>query len=145
MIKINIKTAEKTKSYFVNFDNFEFDNLFYLIFELFEYNKPINKKVDDIVYKKILALGYENITQIPKNVKKELETWYFKLLDEQNEKLDNEKLTYLLMAKIVNKELLVVIDNMVIENYKQALMLNKNSVISFTDIEKINDIKFTTI
>jgi len=148
MIKINIKTEEKTKSYFVNFYNFEFDNLLYLIFELFELfknNELINKRVEDIVYEQILSLGYKNVIQIPKKVKKELENWYFKLIDKQNKKFDDEKQTYLLMAKIVNKEILVVIDNSVIENYNQPLMLNKNSIISFTDIEKINDIKFTTI
>ena len=144
MIEIKLSNKTKVKSYLVNFQVFRFDNLLHLLFELFYNNQVSNDEVDDIIYEHILSLGYENVNQISKTTKKELEKWYFEMLDRYQKDFDEEKQSYLLMAKIVNKELLVTIDNQLVDT-QQAIVLKKDSAISFTDIDKINDIKFTTI
>ena len=144
MIEIRLSNKTKVKSYLVNFQVFRFDNLLHLLFELFYNNQVSNDEVDDIIYEHILSLGYENVNQISKTTKKELEKWYFEMLDRYQKDFDEEKQSYLLMAKIVNKELLVTIDNQLVDT-QQAIVLKKDSAISFTDIDKINDIKFTII
>jgi hypothetical protein len=145
MIKIKFTKEKRIKSYLVKFHIFEFDNLLHLIFELFNNNELLTNETDDIVYKHILSLGYKNVAQIPENIKKELENWYFELLNKYNNNLDYEKETYLLMAKIVSKKVLVTIDNKLIINFQKPIAINKNSVITFNDIDKINNIKFSTI
>jgi len=145
MIQINVQKEGRAKTYLRNFTVFEFDNLLQLIFELFQSNPIEAEEVDDVLYNYIISLGYTNIHDISEETKKELDYWYFELLESYHKRFDEEKLTYLLLAKIVNNEIIVLIDNTPVKNIKQSINIHKNSIISFIDRQKINDIKFTTI
>ena len=145
MLTVKLIKGEKSTNYLKKITNFEFDNLLQLIFELFQSNPGEADEVDDILYDYITSLGYESVHDIPEETKKELEDWYFELLEKYHKKFDEEKLTYLLLGKIVNGEIIVLIDNIPVKDIRDRILLQKNSIISFINRQKINDIKFTTI
>jgi hypothetical protein len=144
-MEIKIKKQLISKSYLKNFLFFEFDNLLDLLFELFSNNELINKGIEDTIYNKIIDLGYENIYQIPPEVKKKLEKRFYQLLNRFERNFDLEKHTYLFMAKVVEGAILVTINDELIETFTNPIRLKIDSVISFTEIKKIDNITFTTL
>ena len=144
-MEIKIKKQLISKSYLKNFLFFEFDNLLDLLFELFSNNELINKGIEDTIYNKIIDLGYENIYQIPPEVKKKLEKRFYQLLNRFERSFDLEKHTYLFMAKVVEGAILVTINDELIETFTNPIRLKIDSVISFTEIKKIDNITFTTL
>lgn len=144
-MEIKLKKELVAKSYLKNFTFFEFDNLLDLLFELFSNNELINKGIEDTIYNKIIDLGYENIYQIPPEVKKKLEKRFYQLLNRFERNFDLEKHTYLFMAKVVEGAILVTINDELIETFTNPIRLKIDSVISFTEIKKIDNITFTTL
>ncbi len=142
---VSILTKNKTKSYLRHFLFYDFDNLMHLLFELFSYNELENKYIDNIIYDEIISLGYKHVRDIAPEVKKQLEKQYFQLLHQYDKDFDEEKYTYLLMAKIVSGDIIMTIDDKLIEDYKVPIHLNEDSVISFIDKDKLNNYNFSTL
>lgn len=142
---IKVDNQQEVKTYLKNFHTFKFDSLLHLVFELFYNNTILDTETDDILYEHITSLGYEKINQISPETKKILEKWYYELSDAYLENFDVEKQSYLLLAKIVDNTILVTIDSTLISNYQVAISIKKDSVITFTNLDKINTINFTTI
>ena len=144
-MEIKLKTGLATKSYLKNFTFFEFDNLVHFLFEFFSVNTISNKDIEDTIYKRILNLGYDNVNQIPSKIKLKLETKYTNRLNQSQIDFDIEKHTYLFIAKVISKDVLITIDNTLIKNLESKIHLKPDSTISFTEVPKMDNIQFTTL
>jgi hypothetical protein len=145
MTSIEIKKLKQTqKNYLKNLFNYEFGSLFQLLFELFDNHKHGHKEIFEI--EALLAeIGYANLNEIPKNETEEIKKLIRSKLQEWDEKSDFENLSYKLMSQIQSRNIIVIIDNIVIEHIEKPIIINPNSVISFIDNSKLDSITFTTL
>lgn len=145
MTSIEIKKLKQTqKNYLKKFFKYEFGSLFQLLFELFDNHEHGHKEIFEI--EALLSeIKYANLNEIPKNETEEIKKLIRSKLQEWNEKSDFENLSYKLMSQIQSRNIIVIIDNIVIEHIEKPIIINPNSVISFIDNSKLDSITFTTL
>ncbi|TWI03166.1 hypothetical protein IQ05_00095 [Flavobacterium tiangeerense] len=145
MASIEVQKLSRTqKNYLKNLFNYKFESLFQLLFELFDNHEHGYKEIFEI--ETLLSeIGYANLNEIPKNETEEIKKLICSKLQEWDEKYDFENLSYKLMSQIQSRNIIVIIDNIIIEHIEKPIIINPNSVISFIDNSKLDSITFTTL
>ncbi|OXA87647.1 hypothetical protein [Flavobacterium hercynium] len=145
MTSIEIQKLSRTqKNYLKNLFNYKFESLFQLLFELFDSHKHGHKEIFEIEAL-LTEIGYNNLEEIPKSETEVMKTIIRSKLQEWGGKSDSEYLSYELMSQIQSKNIIVILDNIVIEHIENPIIINPNSVISFINNSKMDSITFTTL
>lgn len=145
MIQLQLKVKSYTKNYLRALDRLSFHNLMDLIWELFENHQIPKTDLDDLIYQLLENLGYQQFTDIPEAELKRIARFYYHPKNRPLANYDSEKETYLLMANILNENVITFIDQKVLKDTRAAIQLHEESVISFINQNKIQAIQFTTI
>ncbi|MRJ08449.1 hypothetical protein EDL98_03770 [Ornithobacterium rhinotracheale] len=143
MLDIELNKVTFQKKYLQGVNCYEFNSLLDLIFELFQANKIEETETSDIIYEYIKSIGYDNISNIPKDELKIIESYYWDL--KKINKIDYEKVFYSFLAQILNGNVLVLIDKKIIKTINNPISINSNSIISFLLKPKFENIKFKTL
>lgn len=145
MASIEVKKLSRTqKNYLKNLFNYKFESLYQLLFELFDSHKHGHKEIFEI--EALLSeIGYNNLKEIPKSEIEVMKAIVRSKLQEWGEKSDSEYFSYQLMSQIQTKNIIVILDNTVIEHFENPIIINPNSVISFINNSKLDNITFTTL
>lgn len=144
MTTINIKDQLTTKKYLENFVAFEFTSLFHLIVELFDNYLHGQKEIIEIETL-LNTTGYSNLKEIPQHQIEKTKELIRSSLQEWKRQEDTEYMTFKLLAAIVERRVIVIIDDNVIDNPEKEISITANSNISFIDNTKLNSITFTTL
>lgn len=145
MITINLKSDKPAKAYLKDFTRYKFKTVPDFIFELFSKNHIEPREAEDFVYTLIQNMGYKTIQEIPADELQVIENTFYKLLEQEEAKLDNEKIAYIVLAGINNRNLILLIDNQPIADTQSEIHLNHDSVVTFLDKNRIQDITFKSI
>ena len=142
---VDLKIGKNTfpKKYLRGFLYYEFSSLPNLIFELFRSNEVEETETSDIIYDYIKSIGYNNVSDIPKEELRVIESYYWDL--KEVNKIDDEKVTYLLLSQILNGNILTIIDNELVTEINNPIILNDDSTISFVMKSKFENAEFKTL
>lgn len=138
------KLSQTQKNYLKNLFNYKFESLFQLLFELFDSHKHGHKEIFEIEAL-LTEIGYNNLKEIPKSETEVMKTIIRSKLQEWGGESDYEYLSYELIIQIQSKNIIVILDNIVIEHIENPIIINPNSVISFINNSKLDSITFTTL
>ncbi len=144
-MNLKIQVSSFDRVYFHPVTRTEYASLLDLILELFYEYTFADRSEELYLYQLLSDLGYRSINDIPLP-ELELIVEYFEAnRDSFKSKMDEEKVTYLLLAAIQKEEVIVFLDNKIIEDLKSPLKLSKDSTLAFFKQEKLNRITFKTI
>ncbi len=145
MIKIEInKLRQRSKRYLSSLSGFDFDSLYELLYELFNNYRPDQSEICQIEAL-LNEIGFYNLKEIQDSKKTEIKEIITSKTTEWEREADAEYLSYKLLAAIQSKAVIVIIDEQVIENLEKPISLHSNSIISFIDNSKTDQITFTTL
>lgn len=145
MIKIEInKLRQRSKRYLSSLSGFDFDSLYELLYELFDNYRPDQSEICQIEAL-LNQIGFYNLKEIQDSKKTEIKEIITSKTTEWEREADAEYLSYKLLAAIQSKAVIVIIDEQVIENLEKPISLHSNSIISFIDNSKTDQITFTTL
>ncbi len=145
MIKIEInKLRQRSKRYLSSLSGFDFDSLYELLYELFDNYRPDQSEICQIEAL-LNEIGFYNLKEIQDSKKTEIKEIINSKTTEWEREADAEYLSYKLLAAIQSKAVIVIIDEQVIENLEKPISLHSNSIISFIDNSKTDQITFTTL
>ncbi len=145
MIKIEInKLRQRSKRYLSSLSGFDFDSLYELLYELFDNYRPDQSEICQIEAL-LNEIGFYNLKEIQDSKKTEIKEIITSKTTEWEREADAEYLSYKLLAAIQSKAVIVIIDEQVIENLEKPISLHSNSIISFIDNSKTDQITFTTL
>ncbi len=145
MIKIEInKLRQRSKRYLSSLSGFDFDSLYELLYELFNNYRPDQSEICQIEAL-LNEIGFYNLKEIQDRKKTEIKEIITSKTTEWEREADAEYLSYKLLAAIQSKAVIVIIEEQVIENLEKPISLHSNSIISFIDNSKTDQITFTTL
>ena len=122
-----------------------YDSLLDLIFELFSSKQLFSREAELYLYQYLEEAGLRDISDLSQEEAKSIQHYLFAQKDSFGLEKDAERLTYLLLAAIQRKSILVILDEDVIDQFDQGLTLKKDSVLEFIRVEKIDNISFKTL
>lgn len=144
MIKLHVPPKLSAKSYMNALDTFTFPSLFHLVFELFGYYRKGTEDWENI--RMLLdAIDYKNLKDIPRSELGNVKNFVAQMSPEWVKEQDTERCTYLLLAGVVHRQIIVFIDGKIIDDIDKEIKLRNSSVISFLDNSVISQISFTTL
>lgn len=144
MQQVIFRPKTRSKNYLENLDIWMFPSLLHLIQAFFE---TYTKGTTDWEHIQLLleATGYGSLNEIPRSELAQIKETVARMQPVWEADEDAEKCTYLLLAAILKKDILVYIDDRVIENIEHKITLQPNSIVAFINRLKITQINFTTI
>ena len=144
MQQVIFRPKTRSKNYLENLDIWMFPSLLHLIQAFFE---TYTKGTTDWEHIQLLleATGYGSLNEIPRSELAQVKETVERMQPVWEADEDAEKCTYLLLAAILKKDILVYIDDRVIENIEHKITLQPNSIVAFINRLKITQINFTTI
>lgn len=144
MDQVLIKPKVKSKRHLKGLWKYEFPSLVHLIYELFATYTNGRKEIFEIQLL-LDEIGYRNLKDIPSDEVDSIRVLIKEKLPEWQMFDDEEFITYQLMAAISNKDILVIIDDNIIADIHKSLPINSNSIITFFNNQRLNQITFTTL
>jgi len=144
MQQVIFRPKTRSKNYLENLDIWMFPSLLHLIQAFFE---TYTKGTTDWEHIQLLleATGYGSLNEIPRSELAQIKETVARMQPVWEAGEDVEIRTYLLLAAILKKDILVYIDDRVIENIEHKITLQPNSIVAFINRLKITQINFTTI
>lgn len=133
------------KNYLINTSEYEYESLLSLVFELFSSHHFEDREAELYLYQMLKDTGYPSIEAIPIQQLNSIVNYFLKHRDTYKVDYDEERLTYLLLAAIKEKQILTIIDKKLIEDIQKPLSLKKDSSITFFKMNKLNSIKFKSL
>lgn len=134
----------KTKNYLKNLDRMEYKSLLDLILSLFEKHKHGQEEIIQIE-DLLEQIGLKYLKEIPIQKMDAIRETVLKMLPSWEDDSDSEKLTYTLLAAIVQKQIVLLIDDVIIKHIDEPLLIKPDSTIVFLNQEKISAITFKTL
>ncbi len=144
-MNLKIQVSSFDRVYFHSVTRTEYASLLDLILELFYEYTFADRSEELYLYQLLSDLGYRSIDDIPIPELALIVEYFEANRDSFKSKMDEEKMTYLLLAAIQKEEVIVLLDNKIIEDLKSPLKLNQDSTLVFFKQEKLNRITFKTI
>ena len=144
MQQVIFRPQIRSKNYLENLGIWVFPSLLHLIQAFFE---TYTKGTTDWEHIQLLleATGYGSLNEIPRSELAQVKETVARMQPVWEADEDAEKCTYLLLAAILKKDILVYIDDRVIENIEHKITLQPDSIVAFINRLKITQINFTTI
>jgi hypothetical protein len=144
MQQVIFRPKIRSKNYLENLGIWVFPSLLHLIQAFFE---TYTKGTTDWEHIQLLlaATGYGSLNEIPRSELAQVKETVARMQPVWEADEDAEKCTYLLLAAILKKDILVYIDDRVIENIEHKITLQPDSIVAFINRLKITQINFTTI
>ncbi len=144
MQQVIFRPKIRSKNYLENLGIWVFPSLLHLIQAFFE---TYTKGTTDWEHIQLLleATGYGSLNEIPRSELAQVTETVARMQPVWEADEDAEKCTYLLLAAILKKDILVYIDDRVIENIEHKITLQPDSIVAFINRLKITQINFTTI
>ncbi len=142
---LQFPTSTFDKNYLIHTDNYEYENAYDLIYELFSKHIFIDREAELYLYQLLKDTGYGSIEGIPIDQLNGIVNYFLKSRDQYRVNYDEERLTYLLLAAIKSSEIILSIDQQVISELQVPISLERDSTITFFKKNKLNTIKFKSI
>ncbi len=144
MQQVIFRPKIRSKNYLENLGIWVFPSLLHLIQAFFE---TYTKGTTDWEHIQLLlaATGYGSLNEIPRSELAQVKETVARMQPVWEADEDAEKCTYLLLAAILKKDILVYIDDRVIEKIEHKITLQPDSIVAFINRLKITQINFTTI
>jgi hypothetical protein len=133
-----------SKNYIKKIGGFRFRSLYDLIITLFE---TYEKGTEDYENIRLLleATGYNNLKQIPETEMDHIRATISRMMPEWKKLDDHEYMTYLVLAAIGRKDIIVCIDDQLVNQFEVSIQIKDTSIISFINCLKINQIYFNAL
>lgn len=142
---IRISTLVKRQKKYLKKDfQSDFASLYHLVFYLFDNYEHGHKEVLEIE-KLLEQTGYDNLKEIPKSELERIRKIIQLNLPQWEAEEDSEYLSYKLMAAILTKRVVVILDDEVVEDTERHISIRPDAVISFINNDKLDSITFTIL
>ncbi|MEO1259933.1 MAG: hypothetical protein AAFZ15_14160 [Bacteroidota bacterium] len=145
MLNLIIQPDKFAKVYLKKSTDYQYDSLLDLIQQIFSTHAFEDKAVEQFLYQLLSETGYTSLEKIPIPELQAIANYFLAHKDEYKIDYDAEKLTYLLLSAIKNKDVIVYIDKRIVEDMLAPITLQYGSTLAFIKVEKINNITFKTI